>query len=299
MVYQHPLAYLLGMEGLALLKAWAGDDGYDEQFVRARLAEVRRLLDDPELAGHPGVQVETGAAEAAHDQWSGSYDDPGNALFELDEPFLDDVLAALPPGTALDAACGTGRMDRSSRRPVAFPAGGVMGGRRRLRAPHRRAQRRVEQPDQFADTSATRRRGRVAPQDLDDHRRREPACPFQLLERGGGVAARGELERAGGVSGRTEDVLHLRGVRQRVQERRAGRRESGPRRLARGGLSGVAGLVRRPLGRPGRVAQRLRALAPVGEPLRGVDGRSRSPVAGASAARRAAAPGARRPPRTR
>ena len=36
-----PLAYLLGVEGLALVRAWAGD--YDEAFVRARLAEVRRL----------------------------------------------------------------------------------------------------------------------------------------------------------------------------------------------------------------------------------------------------------------
>ena len=29
MIYQHPLAYLLGIEGLALLRAWAGD--YDDE----------------------------------------------------------------------------------------------------------------------------------------------------------------------------------------------------------------------------------------------------------------------------
>ncbi len=44
MIYQHPLAYLLGLEGIALLRAWAGD--YDKALVEARLAEVRRLLDD-------------------------------------------------------------------------------------------------------------------------------------------------------------------------------------------------------------------------------------------------------------
>jgi ubiquinone/menaquinone biosynthesis C-methylase UbiE len=109
-VYQHPLAYLLGMEGLALLRAWAGDDGYDERFVRARLGEVRRLLDDPELAGHPGVQVGAGATDAVYERWSASYDDPGNALFDLDEPFFDEVLDILPAGDALDAACGTGRL---------------------------------------------------------------------------------------------------------------------------------------------------------------------------------------------
>ena len=41
--YQHPLAYLLGVEGIALLRAFAGD--YDRDFTEARLSEVRMLLD--------------------------------------------------------------------------------------------------------------------------------------------------------------------------------------------------------------------------------------------------------------
>ena len=44
-MYQHPLAYLLGLEGIALLRAWAGD--HDREFTEARLAEMRRLLADP------------------------------------------------------------------------------------------------------------------------------------------------------------------------------------------------------------------------------------------------------------
>ena len=110
-VYQHPLGYLLGLEGLALLRAWAGDDGYDEQFVAARLAEVRRLLDDETLAGYPGVQVERDATGRAYEQWAAKYDDePRNGLFDLDEPVIEDFLDAVPPGTAVDAACGTGRL---------------------------------------------------------------------------------------------------------------------------------------------------------------------------------------------
>jgi hypothetical protein len=31
MIYQHPLAYLLGLEGIGLLRAWAGE--YDRAFV--------------------------------------------------------------------------------------------------------------------------------------------------------------------------------------------------------------------------------------------------------------------------
>jgi hypothetical protein len=40
---------------VALLRAWAGD--YDREFVEARLAEVRRLLDDEALVKHGGVVV--------------------------------------------------------------------------------------------------------------------------------------------------------------------------------------------------------------------------------------------------
>jgi hypothetical protein len=43
-IYQYPLAYLLGLEGIALLDVWAGD--HDRAFTDARLAEIRKLLDD-------------------------------------------------------------------------------------------------------------------------------------------------------------------------------------------------------------------------------------------------------------
>lgn len=107
MIYQQPLAYLLGVEGEALLRAWAGD--YDEEFVRARLAEVRQLLDEPLLAGHPGVSVARGTSEVGYRQYSDSYDEPRNGLFDIDEPFVHQILDGLPAGVALDAACGTGR----------------------------------------------------------------------------------------------------------------------------------------------------------------------------------------------
>jgi ubiquinone/menaquinone biosynthesis C-methylase UbiE len=42
-------------------------------------------------------------------QWAPSYDEPGNALLEVEGPVVREILAALPAGVALDAACGTGR----------------------------------------------------------------------------------------------------------------------------------------------------------------------------------------------
>ena len=108
MMYHHPLAYLVGMEGLALLRAWNSER--DERWVRARLAEVRALLDDETLSGHPGVVVETGATAEAYGEWAPTYDVDGNQLLAMDLPLIDRALDGLEAGTALDAGCGTGRL---------------------------------------------------------------------------------------------------------------------------------------------------------------------------------------------
>jgi SAM-dependent methyltransferase len=107
MIYQHPLAYLLGLEGVALLRAWAGD--FDKEFVDRRLAEVRRLLAADALANHHGVMVERGDTLTGYRHWAATYDEPRNSLFDADEPVMHQIIDALPSGDALDAACGTGR----------------------------------------------------------------------------------------------------------------------------------------------------------------------------------------------
>jgi SAM-dependent methyltransferase len=106
-IHQHPLAYLLGIEGLALLHAWGGE--YDEEFTRRRLAEVQALLTNPALTGHEGVPVGRGDTLTGYRQWAATYDEPRNSLFDIDEPVMHRLIAALPVGAALDAACGTGR----------------------------------------------------------------------------------------------------------------------------------------------------------------------------------------------
>jgi ubiquinone/menaquinone biosynthesis C-methylase UbiE len=107
MIYQDPLAYLLGLEGIALLDAWAGD--HDRAFTEARLAEIRRLLDDERLRDR-GVLVKQVSAATVYEQVSARYDaDAGGGLFATDEPVVAEYLASREPGVALDAACGTGR----------------------------------------------------------------------------------------------------------------------------------------------------------------------------------------------
>jgi SAM-dependent methyltransferase len=102
--YEHPLAYVLGLEGVALLRAFTGE--YDREFVEARLAEVRRLLDDPQLV--EGVDVSRVDTVAGYGIWSTTYDTEDNGAFAY-EPQVREIIEALPVGTALDAACGTGR----------------------------------------------------------------------------------------------------------------------------------------------------------------------------------------------
>ncbi|MFJ1459657.1 class I SAM-dependent methyltransferase [Nocardia sp. N2S4-5] len=105
MAYENPLAYALGLEGLALLRAFAGE--YGREFTEARVAEVRRLLAEGGLGD--GVAVEYVNTVEGYGIWAESYDGP-NPAFGFDEPMVRDLAAGLPPGAAVDAACGTGRV---------------------------------------------------------------------------------------------------------------------------------------------------------------------------------------------
>jgi SAM-dependent methyltransferase len=109
MVYESPLAYVLGIEGLALLRALA--DGCNRDAVESRVAEIRQLLADDSLTR---VSADVGRVDTVtgYRQWSQAYDEPGNPAFDMDEPVITDILDGLSAGDALDAACGTGRISR-------------------------------------------------------------------------------------------------------------------------------------------------------------------------------------------
>ena len=107
MIYQDPRAYLLGLEGVALLRAFVGDGDFDRAFMEARIDEIRRVLADDSLA-HAGVEVDRADAVTGYRLWSATYDQP-NSAFDIDEPVVKQIIDALPVGVALDAACGTGR----------------------------------------------------------------------------------------------------------------------------------------------------------------------------------------------
>lgn len=106
MTYESPLAYLLGLEGLALLRSFTGER--DRKFADDRIAEIRELLDDASLADAAVVVARVSTVDG-YRVWSQTYDGP-NTAFDIDEPVIGEIVDALPAGTALDAACGTGRI---------------------------------------------------------------------------------------------------------------------------------------------------------------------------------------------
>ncbi|MGI8790525.1 MAG: class I SAM-dependent methyltransferase [Actinomycetota bacterium] len=100
--------YMLGLEGLALLRMGASGD---VSAVPARVEEMIDFagrLDEPELAASrylPASDVQPG-----YDVWANTYDDRDNPLIRTEEPALKQVFEDLPEGPVLDAACGTGRL---------------------------------------------------------------------------------------------------------------------------------------------------------------------------------------------
>jgi SAM-dependent methyltransferase len=109
MTFRHPLAFPLGLEGIALLRADAGDDDLDPGYTEERIAEVRALLaayDNDELGD--GYTVGATDTVTGYRAWSVRYDE-FNPLIFVEEPLVRELLDKVPPGRALDAACGTGR----------------------------------------------------------------------------------------------------------------------------------------------------------------------------------------------
>jgi SAM-dependent methyltransferase len=99
--------YILGIEGLALLRAGARRAFGQVETRAEEMREIASRLDQApysERRDLPEVGVDAGYA-----QWAEDYDDPGNDTIALEEPVVHELLAGLPSGPVLDAACGTGR----------------------------------------------------------------------------------------------------------------------------------------------------------------------------------------------
>lgn len=96
---------MMGIEGLALLRN--AIDG-DEEFLTARVADMRKIIGSAAGVGESETLAELDAA-TGYAAWASTYDSKPNYILAVEEPVVENLLARIPPGSALDAACGTGR----------------------------------------------------------------------------------------------------------------------------------------------------------------------------------------------
>ncbi|MEU3600727.1 class I SAM-dependent methyltransferase [Streptomyces sp. NPDC006798] len=99
--------FVLGIEGLALLRTAVDAD---DDFVARRVEEIRKFASGSG-EGLPGGgasvdELDLGAGYAA---WAGRYDSLPSSYIQVEEPIVHGLYDQGPVGTALDAACGTGR----------------------------------------------------------------------------------------------------------------------------------------------------------------------------------------------
>lgn len=99
--------YVLGTEGLALLRGWL--DAETPELER-RVDELARFTASPNSAPM-SIRLEVSQLDvrAGYARWSASYDNAPNPLIRVEEPVVRAMIDAAPVGAALDAACGTGR----------------------------------------------------------------------------------------------------------------------------------------------------------------------------------------------
>lgn len=161
MTFLSPLGYLLGIEGAALLRGLR-EGSADKAFVDARIGEIRGLLEDTVLARAEEVTATPGAISTGemYRAWAPHYDEPGNQMIDVEQPVVQEILDGLPAGTALDAACGTGRhtahLDGLGHRVVGVDRSPEMLARARARVPRAAFAvadlRRLPLPDNAVDT---------------------------------------------------------------------------------------------------------------------------------------------------
>jgi SAM-dependent methyltransferase len=98
--------HLLAVLGLGALRAAAqGDDALAAERIR-RLREAAAL---PPPAGDRTRTLPRAGPGEGYAAWAATYDERANRTITLEEPAVASLLAAVPPGRALDVGCGTGR----------------------------------------------------------------------------------------------------------------------------------------------------------------------------------------------
>ena len=97
--------YFAGVAGMAMMRRILSRPSEG----RPRLDDLRSVLEHfDEFPNNLNVDVVEHDVESGYTAWAPTYDGPNPAI-EAEEPIVRAMVARLPVGRALDAACGTGR----------------------------------------------------------------------------------------------------------------------------------------------------------------------------------------------
>jgi ubiquinone/menaquinone biosynthesis C-methylase UbiE len=94
--------FLVGLRGLGLLREWPFGDAAEADRALEAIADLSVRRGEP-------FDMDFDDVRGAYTDWAEVYDGP-NPLIDVEEVALRSLLADVPPGRALDVACGTGRV---------------------------------------------------------------------------------------------------------------------------------------------------------------------------------------------
>lgn len=107
MAINYQKQHALGIAGLALLRNW---------LIGKEASIVQILKEISDIFAAPNNNTDANRKKAigfkvkdGYKIWAANYDKNKNLLIEVEEPVVKSILDKLTPGSALDAACGTGR----------------------------------------------------------------------------------------------------------------------------------------------------------------------------------------------
>jgi ubiquinone/menaquinone biosynthesis C-methylase UbiE len=97
----------LGYAGLALLRNWLIGNASTIRSIFKEISVISGIEKDNINDNRQNAKehdIKTG-----YQIWSNTYDTENNILIQVEEPVVKSIVKKFTPGTALDAACGTGR----------------------------------------------------------------------------------------------------------------------------------------------------------------------------------------------
>jgi ubiquinone/menaquinone biosynthesis C-methylase UbiE len=108
-----PAHYALGVAGIAVIRNWMTGGETARECAEELRTLANRFKDDPSL--HFQLDIPDMNVESGYRLWANTYEDLHNPLIAVEEPIIRALIDPIPPGRALDAACGTGRYARLLR----------------------------------------------------------------------------------------------------------------------------------------------------------------------------------------